>query len=149
VFHELHAVTEEVAELCQMKEEIIAGGHSDKWQVVDVLITMVGILQLLDVPSTMWSHVSMDFFKGFLHVNSKSMILTVVDRFSKYAHFVPIGHPYTATSMAKAFFDSIVRLHGIPESIVSDRDLVFMSKLWTELFTMPGTKLQQSSAFHP
>jgi hypothetical protein len=82
-------------------------------------------------------------------VNGKSVILTVVDRFSKYAHFVPLGHPYTATSVAKVFFEEIVRLHGLPESIVSDRDPVFTSKFWTELFKLSGVKLQLTSAFHP
>ena len=67
-------------------------------------------------------------------VGGKSVILTVVDRFSKYAHFIALGHPYTATSVARAFFDQIVRLHGIPCSIVSDRDPVFTSSFWKELF---------------
>jgi hypothetical protein len=56
----------------------------------------VGLLQPLEVPSTVWSHVSMDFIEGFPRVNGKSVILTVVDRFSTYAHFVPMDHPYTA-----------------------------------------------------
>jgi hypothetical protein len=91
----------------------------------------------------------MDFVEGFSWVNGKSVILTVVDRFSKYAHFVPLGHPYMATSVAKVFFEEIVRLHGLPESIVSDRDPVFTSKFWTELFKLSGVKLQLTSAFHP
>jgi hypothetical protein len=91
----------------------------------------------------------MDFVEGFSRINGEFIILTVVDRFSKYAHFVPIGHPYTATSVAKVFFDSVVRLHGILESIVSDRNPIFTSKFWTELFTLSGVKLQLSSAFHP
>jgi hypothetical protein len=53
------------------------------------------------------------------------VLLTVVDQFSKYAHFIPLGHPYTATSVARAFFTDIVCLHGFPKSIVSDRDPVF------------------------
>jgi hypothetical protein len=108
-----------------------------------------GLLQPLEVPSSVWAHVSMDFVEGFPHVNGKSVVLTVVDRFSKYAHFLPLGHPYTATSVAKVFFEAIVRLHGLPESIVSDRDLVFTSKFWTEMFSLSGVKLQLSSAFHP
>jgi hypothetical protein len=51
--------------------------------------------------------------------------------------------------VAKVFFEAIVRLHGLPESIVSDRDLVFTSKFWTEMFSLSGVKLQLSSAFHP
>jgi hypothetical protein len=75
----------------------------------------------------------MDFVEGFPRVNGKSMI----------------GHPYTVTSVAKVFVNAIVKLYDIPKSIVSDRDPVFMSKFWTEMFTMSGTKLQLSSAFHP
>jgi hypothetical protein len=82
-------------------------------------------------------------------VQGKSIILSVVDRFSKYAHFIPLGHPYTAESVAQAFFSDIVRLHGIPQSIVSDRDPVFTSAFWRELMRLMGTKLLMSSAFHP
>lgn len=58
----------------------------------------------------------MDFVEALPKVGDKSVILTVVDRFSKYAHFIPLGHPYTAESVARVFFAEIVRLHGIPES---------------------------------
>jgi hypothetical protein len=61
----------------------------------------------------------------------------------------PLGHPYFASSVGKAFFDNIVCLHGFPSSIVSDRDLVFTSRLWIELFRLSGTRLCVSSAFHP
>jgi hypothetical protein len=60
-----------------------------------------------------------------------------------------LGHSYTATSVAKVFFEEIVHLHGLPESIVSDRDPVFTSKFWTEFFKLSGVKLQLTSAFHP
>jgi hypothetical protein len=96
-----------------------------------------------------WAHVSMDFMEGFPRVNGKTIILTIMDLFSKYAHFLPMSHPYTTTSVAKVFFDAIIKLHGILESIVSDRDPVFTSKFWIELFTLSGIKLQLSSAIHP
>jgi hypothetical protein len=67
----------------------------------------------------------MDFIEGLPKVGGKSIILTVVVRFSKYAHFITLGHLYTAASVARAFFDGIVRLYGFPSSIVSDRDPVF------------------------
>jgi hypothetical protein len=70
----------------------------------------------------------MDFVEGLPHVNGKSVILTVVDRLSKYVHFITLGHPYTMTSVARAFFDSIIRLHGVPRSTVSDRNPVFTSR---------------------
>jgi hypothetical protein len=69
--------------------------------------------------------------------------------FSKYAHFIPLGYPYTMVSVAKAFFDNIVKLHGIPCSIVSDHDPVFTSTFWKELFTLSGIKMWMSTAFHP
>jgi hypothetical protein len=91
----------------------------------------------------------MDFIEGFPKVGGKSVILTVVDKFSKFAHFIPLGYSYTAASVAKAFFEGITKLHGFPCSIVSDRDKVFTSSFWSELFHLVGVKLQMSFAFHP
>lgn len=91
----------------------------------------------------------MDFIEGLPKVGGKSVILTVVNRFSKYAHFIPLAHPYTAETVAKAFFTSIVRLHGVLISIVSDRDVVFTSNFWKALFAASGTRLHMSTAFHP
>jgi hypothetical protein len=81
-----------------------------------------GLLQPLTVPSAIWCDIAMDFVEGLQRVNNKSIILIVVDRLSKYAHFIALGHPYTATSVAQAFFDSIVRQNNNPRSIVNDRD---------------------------
>lgn len=91
----------------------------------------------------------MDFVEGLPRVRGKTVILTVVDRFSKFAHFIPLAHPYTATSVAAAFFAEIVRLHGVPLTIVSDRDSVFTSTFWREIFRLAGVQLNLSSAFHP
>jgi hypothetical protein len=93
-----------------------------------------GLLQPLPVPDQVWSDISMDFIEGFPKRGGKSVILTVIDRFSKYAHFIPLSHPYSSSSVAKVFFDNVVRLHGIPCSIVSDRDQIFTSNFWTYLF---------------
>jgi hypothetical protein len=90
----------------------------------------------------------MDFVEGFPKVRGKTVVLTVVDRFSKFTHFIPLGHPYTAVSVIRAFFEGIVRLHGIPCSIVSGWDTVFTSAFWSELFHLAGVKLLLSSAFH-
>ncbi|XP_066347721.1 uncharacterized protein [Miscanthus floridulus] len=109
----------------------------------------VGLLQPLDVPTQVWADISMDFIEGLPKVVGKSVILTVVDRFSKYAHFIALGHPYTATSVARAFFDGIVRLHGFPLSIVSDRDPVFTGHVWRDIFKMASIQLRMSIAFHP
>jgi hypothetical protein len=115
----------------------------------DKTLHPAGLLQPLSVPSQVWADISMDCIKGIPKVNGKSVILTVVDRFSKYSHFIPLGHPYIAASVAWAFFIDIVRLHGFPASIVSDRDPVFTSHVWRELFTLAGVTLRMSTAFHP
>jgi hypothetical protein len=91
----------------------------------------------------------MDFVEGFPKVGGKLVILTVVDRFSKYVHFIALGHPYSAASVAKAFFEGIVHLHSLSCSIVSGRDVLFTSGFWAELFRLSGVKLNMSSTFHP
>jgi hypothetical protein len=90
----------------------------------------------------------MDFIEGLPRVNGK-IGLTITDRFLKVVHFIPLSHPYTATTVARTFFDEVVRLHGILSSIFSDRDPVFTSSFWRELFALSGVKLNLSSAFHP
>ena len=108
-----------------------------------------GLLLPLPVPSMVWADIGLDFIEALPKVDGKSVILSVVDRFSKYCHFIALGHPYTAESVAQAFFTNIVRLHGMPQSIVSDRDPVFTSVFWRELMRLMGTKLHMTSAFHP
>jgi hypothetical protein len=105
----------------------------------------VGLLQSLPVPSAVWADVGIDFIEALPKVQGKTVILSVVDRFSKYCHFIPLAHPYTAESVANAFFADIVRLHGVPQSIISDRDPVFTSAFWQELMRLTGTKLHMSS----
>jgi hypothetical protein len=73
----------------------------------------------------------------------------MVDRLSKYTHFLPLKHPYSASSVVLVFFDHIFKLHGLPTTIVCDRDVAFTSKFWQELFTLQGTKFNFSSAYHP
>jgi hypothetical protein len=108
-----------------------------------------GLLLPLPIPTIVWADIGLDFVEALPRVNKKSVILSVVDRFSKYCHFNPLAHPYTAESVAQAFFTDIVRLHGMPQSMVSDRDPVFTSLFWHELMRLMGTKLHMTSAFHP
>jgi hypothetical protein len=91
----------------------------------------------------------MDFTEALPKIGGKSVILTVIDRFSKMAHFIPLSHLYSASLVAKAFFYSIVRLHGIPCSIISDHDPVFTNRFSEELFQLAGVKILLSSVFHP
>lgn len=108
-----------------------------------------GLLQPLPIPDVVWSQISMDFIDGLPKSHGYEVILVVVDRLSKYGHFLPLKHPYTTQTVAKAFMDNVVKLHGLPDTITSDRDVVFISSFWQELFTLQGVKLYTSLAYHP
>jgi transposase InsO family protein len=91
----------------------------------------------------------MDFVEGLpLHGRADS-ILVVVDKFTKVAHFLPLKHPYTTTSVARLFLDNIYRFHGIPHAIISNRDIIFTSAFWKELFSLAQIQLCMSTAYHP
>ena len=107
------------------------------------------LLQPLPVPTQLWSDISMDFIEGLPPSHGHTTIMVVVDRLAKYAHFIGLSHPYIALLVAKTFISHIVRLHGIPTSIVSDRDRVFISSFWKALFQLSSTKLFICSSYHP
>jgi hypothetical protein len=104
-----------------------------------------GILQPLPIPSQPWECPTMDFIDGFLTSRQFNCLLVIVDKFTKYAHFIPLRHPYTASKVAELFVDHIYRLHGLPPSLVSDRDPVFTSVFWRSVFRATGTKLKMST----
>jgi len=108
-----------------------------------------GLLQQLPVPDMAWTHISMDFIEGLPKSQGKDVILVVVDRFTKYAHFISISHPYTAQDIVTIFLDNVFKLHGLPKIIVTDRDPIFTSNVWQALFKALEVKLHLSSAYHP
>ncbi|KAL0560548.1 hypothetical protein IC582_000953 [Cucumis melo] len=109
-----------------------------------------GLLQPLSVPGWKWESVSMDFITGLPKtLKGYTVIWVVVDRLTKSAHFVPGKSTYTASKWGQLYMTEIVRLHGVPVSIISDRDARFTSKFWKGLQLALGTRLDFSTAFHP
>ena len=96
-----------------------------------------------------WSFTSMDFIEGLPKFNQYSIILVVVDRFTKYAHFILVSHPYNATKIANLFSQHVMKLHGFLDSIISDKDPTFTSKFLGELFQVQGVKLLMSTTYRP
>ncbi|KAA0045842.1 pol protein [Cucumis melo var. makuwa] len=108
-----------------------------------------GLLQPLSVPGWKWESVSMDFIMGLPKtLKGYTVIWVVVDKLTKSAHFVPGKSTYTATKWGQLYMTEIVRLHGVPVSIVSDRDARFTSKFWKGLQLALGTRLDFSTTFH-
>ena len=108
-----------------------------------------GLLQPLHIPDRAWQVISMDFIEGLPVSGGLNCILVVVDKFSKYARFIPLSHPFTAMQVALHYMDSVFKLHGFPLAMISDRHKVFTSTLWQTLFKLTGIELRLSSAYHP
>nr|GFC21509.1 retrotransposon protein, putative, Ty3-gypsy subclass [Tanacetum cinerariifolium] len=109
-----------------------------------------GLLQLQDIPVWKWDKISMDFVTGLPRTQRRhDAIWVVVDRLSKSGHFLPIRKDYSVCKLAEIFQQEIVRLHGTPSAIVSDRDPRFASRFWKGLQKAWGTRLKFSTVFHP
>jgi len=110
----------------------------------------VGLLQPLSMPKWKWERITMDFISGLPRTQrNHDAIWVIVDRLTKSAHFLAIRMDYSLESLAELYIKEIVRLHGIPVSIVSDRDPRFTSRFWGSLQEALGTKLKFSTSFHP
>jgi hypothetical protein len=109
----------------------------------------LGLLQPLHVPTGEWHTITLDFVEGLPLSGHANCIMVVVDKFTKYAHFQALKHTYIASLVAQLFMDQIYRLHEMPTSLVSDRDKIFTSQLWQELFWLAHVQLRMNIAYYP
>jgi hypothetical protein len=109
-----------------------------------------GTLQPLPIPSWKWEDISMDFIVGLPNTSQKhDSIWVIIDRLTKMAHFLPVHTTYAAKKYAEIYLDQILRLHGIPKTIISDQGAQFIARFWEQLQSSLRTKLIRSSAYHP
>ncbi|WMV51994.1 hypothetical protein MTR67_045379 [Solanum verrucosum] len=108
-----------------------------------------GLLQPLPIPNVVFEEIAMDFITCLPSSKGKATIMTVVDRLSKYGHFIPLPSTFTAHSVALAFVVNVIKLHGPPHVIVTDRDPRFLYSFWQEINRLQGTSLAMSTTYHP
>jgi transposase InsO family protein len=109
-----------------------------------------GLLQPLPIPEWKWEEIGMDFITGLPRTQKgNDSIWVIIDCLTKVAHFIPVKTTFGGATLARIYLKEIVRLHGIPRKIVSDRGTQFTSKFWTSLQKAMGTKLDFSTAYHP
>lgn len=108
-----------------------------------------GLLEPLPVPQESWEMISMDFIDGLPQSGQFNCIWVIVDKLTKFAQFLPLAHPYTASKCALLYMTQVYKNHGFPGAIISDRDPVFTSHFWQELFKYAGTELKMSTTNHP
>ena len=109
-----------------------------------------GYLQPLEVPEWKWEHITMDFITKLPRTAKQhDSIWVIVDRLTKSAHFLPMRETYSSEKLSEMFVKEIIARHGVPVSIVSDRDTRFTSRFWRKFHEQLGTRLCLSTAYHP
>src|ERR1700676_5050035 len=109
----------------------------------------VGLLHPLPIPNRPWGSIGMDFIGPFPKSKGYDYLWVVICRLTSMVHLTPVKTTITASKLASLYVKEIVRLHGLPDTIVSDRDSKFTSKFWSEVHCILGTKLLMSTVFHP
>ncbi|KAI2646401.1 Transposon Tf2-6 polyprotein [Labeo rohita] len=140
-----------------LRSEVIQWGHCSNVACHPGFVPLVrlltdlqmGSLQPLPIPSRPWSHIALDFVTALPPSQGNTVVLTVVDRFSKAVHFIPLPKLPSAKETAVAVIDHVFRLHGLPTDVVSDRGPQFVSKFWREFCRLLGATVSLSSGFHP
>jgi hypothetical protein len=113
-------------------------------------IKTAGQMQPLSIPAWNWDDISMDFIVGLpLTPRKQDSIWVIVDRLTKTTHFIPVHTTYSAERYAEIYVDLVVRLHGVPKTILSDRGTQFIAFFWSQVHESLGTKLMHSSSYHP
>jgi transposase InsO family protein len=107
-----------------------------------------GLLHPLELACKPWTHISTDFITDLPESEGATIILVVVDRFTKMAHFIPLKKKDSPT-VARAYLENVWKYHGFPEDVVSDRDTTFMGSFFTDLYNYLGIKRSMSTAYHP
>lgn len=118
-------------------------------QMKDLHHYPAGLLQTLPIPEQVFEEITMDFATCLPLSRGKTTIITIVDKLLKYGHFIPFPTTFTALTVAEAFVSPIIKLHGPPKSIVTNRDPCFLHVLWKELNRLQRTSLAMSTAYHP
>ncbi|KAK7266501.1 hypothetical protein RIF29_19145 [Crotalaria pallida] len=109
-----------------------------------------GVLHPLEVPVWKWDNIAMDFVSDLPRtITGYDAVWVIVDRLTKSAHFIPINMRYSMEKLAQLYIKEVIRLHGVPSNIISDRDPRFLSRFRQSLQQALGTELKLSSAYHP
>jgi hypothetical protein len=136
----------------KMKKEIAAyvARCDNCCRVKAIHMKSTGLLQPLSISGWKWEEISMDFISGIPHSEKgHDSIWVIIDRLTKSAHFIPVGIDYRPHQYAQIYVDQIVRLHGVPRTIISNRGPQFTAHFWECLHKELGTNLVRSSAYHP
>lgn len=109
----------------------------DIYQVVKSETTHpAGLMQPLPIHQQIWTEISMDFIDGLPKSQGYDTLLVMVDRLSKYGHFIPLSHPYTTSLVAELFMKHIFKFHGLLKSTISNKDPIFLCSFWKALFQL-------------